>query len=126
VTLLEAMACGTPLVVSDLPAFRDVAGHAVFARPRDADRWAEAVSGLIEDPDRREVMTQTGRVIAHNTTTAGSQPGVVESAERATRPAQAARSSWHGRSPVQQAGDVRARDSSTSATTPMIVNSAVR
>ncbi len=64
VTLLEAMACGTPLVVSDLPAFRDVAGHAVFARPRDAGGWAEAVSGLIGDPDRREVMTQTGRVIA--------------------------------------------------------------
>jgi phosphatidylinositol alpha-mannosyltransferase len=64
VTLLEAMACGTPLVVSDLPAFRDVARHAVFAPPRDAGGWADAVSGLIDDPDKREVMTQRGRMIA--------------------------------------------------------------
>ncbi|HWC73875.1 MAG TPA: glycosyltransferase family 4 protein [Gemmatimonadales bacterium] len=64
VTLLEAMACGTPLVVSDLPAFRDVAGHAVFAPPEDANGWVEAVSGLIADRDLRETMTQTGRVIA--------------------------------------------------------------
>lgn len=64
VTLLEAMACGTPLIVSDLPAFRDVAGHAVFAPLRDATGWAEAVTALIDDHDRRKVMTVTGRSIA--------------------------------------------------------------
>ena len=66
VTLLEAMACGTPLVVSDIPAFRDVAGqsHAMFVPPGDADAWARAVNALIDDTDRRGTMAQEGRRIA--------------------------------------------------------------
>ena len=66
VTLLEAMACGTPLVVSDIPAFRDVAGqsHAVFAPPGDPDAWSDAVNTLLEDTDRRAVMTHEGRRVA--------------------------------------------------------------
>jgi phosphatidylinositol alpha-mannosyltransferase len=66
VTLLEAMACGTPLVVSDIPAFRDLAGqvHAVFAPPGDPDAWGEAVNALIDDTGRRETMAQEGRRVA--------------------------------------------------------------
>jgi phosphatidylinositol alpha-mannosyltransferase len=66
VTLLEAMACGTPLVVSDIPAFRDLAEHsgAVFAPPGDADGWARAVSSLIDDSGRRGRMGLAGRQIA--------------------------------------------------------------
>jgi phosphatidyl-myo-inositol alpha-mannosyltransferase len=47
VTLLEAMACGTPLVVSDIQAFRDVAmdAGAVFAPPEDPAIWARIRSG---------------------------------------------------------------------------------
>ena len=66
VTLLEAMACGTPLVVSDIPAFRDLAEQsgAVFAPPGDADGWARAVNSLIDDSGRRGWMVQAGRKIA--------------------------------------------------------------
>ena len=64
VTLLEAMACGTPLVVSDIPAFRDLAAHAVFAPPGDAEAWADAVATLIEDTERRETMARDGRRVA--------------------------------------------------------------
>lgn len=66
VTLLEAMACGTPLVVSDIPAFRDLAAQsqAVFAPPGDPDAWGDAVNTLIEDTDRREAMAREGRRIA--------------------------------------------------------------
>jgi phosphatidyl-myo-inositol alpha-mannosyltransferase len=66
VTLLEAMACGTPLVVSDIPAFRDLAeqAHAVFAPPRDADAWADAVTTLLEDSGRRETMALAGQRVA--------------------------------------------------------------
>ncbi len=66
VTLLEAMACGTPLVVTDLPAFRDVAAQsqAVFAPPGDAAAWGEAVSSLIDDGARRTAMAQEGRKVA--------------------------------------------------------------
>jgi len=66
VTLLEAMACGTPLVVSDIPAFRDLAtaSGAVFAPPGDAHAWARAVNDLIDDPARRETMSGQGRAVA--------------------------------------------------------------
>ncbi len=66
VTLLEAMACGTPLVVSDIPAFRDVAGQsrAVFAPPGDPAAWGGAVNALVDDPERRATMTQEGRRVA--------------------------------------------------------------
>jgi phosphatidylinositol alpha-mannosyltransferase len=64
VTLLEAMACGTPLVVSDIPAFRDVAEHAVFAPPGDSDAWGQAINALIDDTQRRELMKREGRRVA--------------------------------------------------------------
>jgi phosphatidylinositol alpha-mannosyltransferase len=66
VTLLEAMACGTPLVVSDIPAFRDLAAesHAVFASPGDPDAWGAAVNTLIDDTERRETMAREGRRVA--------------------------------------------------------------
>jgi phosphatidylinositol alpha-mannosyltransferase len=65
VTLLEAMACGTPLVVSDIPAFRDLAtaSGAVFAPCGDAEAWASAVNDLIDDPARRESMAGEGRAV---------------------------------------------------------------
>jgi len=66
VTLLEAMACGTPLVVSDIPAFRDVAAEsgAVFVPPRDPEAWGKHVNDLIENPEQREGMMSAGRAVA--------------------------------------------------------------
>src|SRR5260221_54531 len=66
VTLLEAMACGTPLVVTDIPAFRDVAAQsqAVFAPPGDPAAWGDAVNSLIDDGARRAAMAQEGRKVA--------------------------------------------------------------
>ena len=66
VTLLEAMACGTPLVVSDIPAFRDLAApsQAIFAPPGDPDAWSDAVNSLIDDTERRAVMMEEGRKVA--------------------------------------------------------------
>ena len=62
VTLLEAMSCGTPLVVSDIPPFRDLASDcgAVFVPVRDAGAWARAINGLIDDAEKREHMRLAG------------------------------------------------------------------
>jgi phosphatidylinositol alpha-mannosyltransferase len=65
VTLLEAMACGTPMVVSDIPAFREVAGReAALVPPADPDAWAETVVELLASPERRRAMGRAGSAAA--------------------------------------------------------------
>ncbi len=48
--LVEAMACGTPVVASDLAVFREVGGEAVtYAPVRALQTWVEAVDRLLRD-----------------------------------------------------------------------------
>lgn len=51
--VVEAMACGTPVIASDIPALREVGGTAaIYAPPGDVDRWVEALVQLRrEDAD---------------------------------------------------------------------------
>jgi len=63
VTLLEAMACGTPLVLADNVGFRSVVrdGHEAAIVPGgDAAAWADTTIALLEDPARRAAMSQAG------------------------------------------------------------------
>ncbi len=56
--LLEAMAAGTPVVASDIPAFREIAGDAaLYFPPSDPTALARAVDALERDPEatRRRV-----------------------------------------------------------------------
>jgi phosphatidyl-myo-inositol alpha-mannosyltransferase len=67
ITLLEAMACATPLLASDITGFRElVAGgaEAALVPPREPDAWADAVVRLIGDPARRAAMGAAGRAKA--------------------------------------------------------------
>ncbi len=54
--VVEAMACGTPVVASDLPVLREVGGEApVYRDPRDVEAWMDAVDRLLRDrKDPRE------------------------------------------------------------------------
>ncbi|MHC4161750.1 MAG: glycosyltransferase [Planctomycetota bacterium] len=53
---LEAMALGRPVVVSDLPAHREVCGgHAFFAPPGDRAAWKAAVDAALTAPAERLV-----------------------------------------------------------------------
>ncbi len=57
----EAMACGTPVVASDIEALREVAGDAaLFAAPRDAAGFAREIERLLEDEEARESLRQAG------------------------------------------------------------------
>lgn len=56
--VLESMACGLPLVISDVGSVRDYmkANCGVLARPGDANGMARAVLDLLEDPKARAEM----------------------------------------------------------------------
>ncbi len=48
--VVEAMACGTPVVASDLPVLREVGGLAIAYCPvADIDAWTESVIGLLNE-----------------------------------------------------------------------------
>jgi glycosyltransferase involved in cell wall biosynthesis len=54
--LVEAMACGTPVVASDIPALREVGGDAArYAAGGDLDGWRRAVTQLLDEKDARPV-----------------------------------------------------------------------
>jgi phosphatidyl-myo-inositol alpha-mannosyltransferase len=64
VTLLEAMACETPMVVSDITGFRElIAGgrEAVLVHKSRTEAWADAVLALLDDRSRRVEMGAAGR-----------------------------------------------------------------
>lgn len=65
---IEAMACGTPVVASDVGGLRYSVVHretGLLARARDPESFASAISLLLEDRPLREVMGRSGaRLVA--------------------------------------------------------------
>ncbi len=62
IVIVEAMAAGTPVVASDLDAFRDVGGDAVrYCTAGDPDSLATALIDLLGDEPRRAAMGERGR-----------------------------------------------------------------
>ena len=63
--VLEAMACGTPVVTTRAAALAEVAGSAcVLVKPDDVDELAEALSALAGSPQRRAELGAAGLVRA--------------------------------------------------------------
>lgn len=59
--VLEAMACGCPVVCSDIAALRETAGDAaLFIKAHDPDDLARTLDSLIKDPRRREEYSRRG------------------------------------------------------------------
>jgi glycosyltransferase involved in cell wall biosynthesis len=61
---LEAMACGRPVVITDTPGMRDYVEHGVtglLVPPGDVEALADAVAGLLLDPDRSAQLGRAGR-----------------------------------------------------------------
>ncbi len=64
ITLLEAMACGTPQVVSDITGFRELVGdgrEAMLVPKQRPAAWADAILELLADRPRLEAMSSAGR-----------------------------------------------------------------
>jgi len=63
ITLLEAMACGTPIIGSNISGFRELVdgGKTLLIPPDDPAAWASAVVHLIREPNLRSEMSAWGR-----------------------------------------------------------------
>jgi glycosyltransferase involved in cell wall biosynthesis len=60
--VLEAAAAGCPLVLSDIPTFRELwEGAALFVPARDADGFAEMLGALVGDDFRRDQLGRAAR-----------------------------------------------------------------
>ena len=58
---LEAMACGTPVIASDLPPLREtVTGAALLVAADDADAWIEAARTMTASAALRQELVQSG------------------------------------------------------------------
>ena len=58
---LEAMACGAPVVAADRTALPEVLGHAaLLVDPGDVAEFAEAILSLLDHPERRRELSETG------------------------------------------------------------------
>ncbi len=65
--LLEAAACGRPIVASDVPGCREVVRPGetgLLVPPRDVNGLAAAIAALAGDPARRKAMGCAGRALA--------------------------------------------------------------
>jgi glycosyltransferase involved in cell wall biosynthesis len=63
-TLLEAAACGRPLVAADVPGCREVVrpgATGILVPPHDVDRLAEAIASLADNPAERAAFGRAGR-----------------------------------------------------------------
>ena len=71
--LLESMACGTPVIASDLPALRETGGDGAEFHPvGDIAAWAEAVSRIANDPEHRKRRAAAGLARAAEFSWAGN------------------------------------------------------
>lgn len=67
--VLEAMACGTPVLASNVSSIPEVAGEAgVLVPPNDIERIASEMSAILADPDRCQRMSEKGLKQAHEFT----------------------------------------------------------
>ena len=65
--LLEACACGIPIVTTNVPGCRDVVTHelnGLLVPPRDTQALANAIEKLLNDTSLRDTMGNAGRKIA--------------------------------------------------------------
>ncbi len=61
IPVIEAMACGVPVVASDIPVVREVAGDAAVLVPAtDVQRWGETIVAVAGSPEERETLRARG------------------------------------------------------------------
>ena len=60
--ILEAMACGTPVVTSSVSSIPEIAGGAaVLRKPLDVNGFAKALTDLLTSEEQRKLLAEKGR-----------------------------------------------------------------
>jgi glycosyltransferase involved in cell wall biosynthesis len=63
--VLEAMACGTPVIVSNATSLPEIVGaDGLQVDPEDVDAWREAIASLLESSSQRAGLAERGRARA--------------------------------------------------------------
>lgn len=78
---VEAMACGLPVVLTDIPAFRtfdEPADYASFVPVGDSSAMARAAEDLLKDPALRQTRSARGLAVAGKYTRAASHRAMAE------------------------------------------------
>jgi glycosyltransferase involved in cell wall biosynthesis len=68
-SVLEAMACGVPIVGSDISGVNDIVvdgASGLLVQPRNSRSLAKAIISLLKDDERRKIMSETERKITVN------------------------------------------------------------
>jgi len=61
-TLVEAMACGTPVITSNLPAYQEVLKEfGIYVPPREPKLLAQTFANFFQDPDRGRSLVEGAR-----------------------------------------------------------------
>jgi glycosyltransferase involved in cell wall biosynthesis len=81
--VLEAMACGVPVLTTHLTSLPEVGGEAVAYTEPDAESIEVELRALIDDPDRRAALGAAGHVRAQEFTWAASAAAHLASYKRA-------------------------------------------
>lgn len=64
---LEAMACGTPVISSDIPPHHEVCKDgSLFVSPTDPEAWVKAIKQIVNDSELKQKLIQNGSAcVAH-------------------------------------------------------------
>ena len=77
-SVLEAAQAGCPLVLSDIPSFRELwSGAAIFVPATDAQGFATAISELLADSEKRERLGRAAQLMALQYTPAAMARGMI-------------------------------------------------
>ncbi len=83
--VLEAMACGAPVLTTPRLSLPEVGGDAVAYTEPDADSIGRELSALLDDPERRARLAEAGHARAHEFTWAASAEAHLASYARAAQ-----------------------------------------
>jgi glycosyltransferase involved in cell wall biosynthesis len=83
--VLEAMACGAPVLTTHRTSLPEVGGDAVAYTEPDVDSIAVALRALLDDPERRAALSEAGYARSQDFTWAASAAAHVASYKRAAQ-----------------------------------------